>query len=641
MAFNLISFAVYTFLIYKTNCELKFEDDTNTGLYKCVNRVIEQVFTDDETLLVLPSANGSYVYPNTISNPRLIFSVLPLKHKLPFKMGIVLHVDATEKIHKRIKSMLDSSLVRFNLNANVKWIIITSNKHIRDYFLELWKETIIYFVVLLYDFNNILFQTFTGDPQAIPNNCGKSLNSINEQNCDLETIIEFPKVLRKYSNCTFTYFTYNQLKSDTQFGYVVSYFLMNLISNYLNSSFIHSRSVGPGHYTVIVFFLRYMLNTPTTPIFYTSKAEWVVPNPKKIPLIEVIKVMFDKTVWIVILCSFFIIAIVWQIIVKYNNGQSDFTLLLLRVWEATIYGSVNSALVFWNIRFLIICYIVYCVHIQAVFNSKIVEILTTPQYERGIRTVEELSESNIRIFVNNSTKRYLFHPEDLNDNPRLQKIYKLLHGIEPDEFVEVFFNCIKNGDCVAFISREEEYLNNTFFEIAPTIQDNSVSAALDYVWGFLPRSYIFLTLNKIVYILIENGIVDDFVKNKMDARKFKIDSSHKGEAVALTIDHIYIIFMFWSAAKVTVSSTEVEAVPKAVSGNRNPELQTFLNILEMRIGPKKMKLFKTTTDQWIEPKEDTSLYEFWRNVKNEIISEDSVTPRIARSNAASNGVESS
>ncbi|KAF5279577.1 hypothetical protein FQR65_LT15374 [Abscondita terminalis] len=474
MAFNFIIFAIYTFVISKVNCELKLEDDTNTGLDKCVNRVIENVFTDDDTLLFLPSVNGNYVYPNTISNPALVFSVLP-KHDISyFKIGIVLHIDATENINKRIHSILYTNFVLVNLKSNVKLIIITSNEHVEDFFLKLWDEGVLHFVVLLYDFNGTL-QLFTSDPQAIPNICGRYVNFINKQNCDSNIIIEFPEVLRKYSNCTFTYVTYDQFNSDMQLGYAVSNFLMNQTCDYLNSNFISPRKFAKDNFRVFSYFLRYLDDAPTTPIFYTSKAVWVVPNPKRIPLIEVIKVMFDKTVWIVVLCSFFIIAIVWQIIVKYNNGKSDFTLLLLRVWEATIYGCVNISLTFWETRFLIICYIVYCVHIQAVFNSKIIEILTTPQYERGIRTLEELCESDIRIVINNSTKKHLFHPEDLNDDPRYQKIFKSLRGIEPDEFVDVFFNCIKNSECAAFISGEEDYLNNTLLEAGPTIEDNTVT----------------------------------------------------------------------------------------------------------------------------------------------------------------------
>ncbi|KAF5294619.1 hypothetical protein FQR65_LT19967 [Abscondita terminalis] len=421
-------------------------------------------------------------------------------NRMYIKIGIVLHVDATENIEEKVDFLLQINFIYLNLKANVKWIIITSDEYIGDYFLKLWEEGVLHFVVLHYDLNrnDSYFRIFTSDPQVNSNNCGNDLNFINEQNCDSEMIIDFPKVLRKHHNCTLNYFTFDKFVSEIQIGYAASNFLMNLTVDYLNSKVRYCETNSDLEpFMVVGFFQRFMFHLPSTPVFCSMKSVWVVPQPKRIPLIEVIKVMFQKTVWVAILCSLFIITIVWWLIVKCKNKSNN-------------------------------------------------EILTVPQYERAISSVEELSNSNLRIVINNSTKGYVFVQNDIQNDSRYKKLYQLVQGIEADEFVEEFFSCIKIGECASFLLGSEDYLNNTFLEVGSTVEDNSVTGAFDYVWGFLPKSYVFLTVNKIVYILIESGIIDRFII-KIKSRKYRRNLPDSDEPIPLNVDHTYVIFIFLGA----------------------------------------------------------------------------------------------
>ncbi|KAF5286794.1 hypothetical protein FQR65_LT02212 [Abscondita terminalis] len=556
MSCTLSLLLICTFVISNVNCGWKFDDYNTNDLHKCLNRVIKHVFTEDETLLILSLT--SFNYSNGVTNPHILFSTeefCSFKPFIYFKMGIVLHTNGTENIKENLHYLLKTKLINRNLNANVKWIIVTPRQSIRNYFIEFWNNGINNLVVLQYDLMNgdSSLQLYMSDPQAVPNNCGKDFNLLSKQSCYSKIIIEFPQILRKYTNCTFTYVSVSKFNDNSQVGYVVSDFVMNQITNHLNSNFDNIVKNDETQLMVGAHFLRYMDFKASSTIFYCAKAIWAVPKPKRIPLVFVVKIMFKKSVWVLIALSFFLTAIVWWLFLKYKNvnNECDFTLILLNVWETTLFGSVNRLPVLWILRLLILSYALYCIHTQAIFNSKIVEILTIPQYEHGIQNVDELAESNLKIVISRLTMESVFEIiYEFDTNHRYQKIYQLMHPIKDDHIFKVFFDCISKDQCAAFFIGSESYLNKTIFEISHIIEDNSVIGSMAYSFGTLRHNYLSLTFNKIVYNLVESGIIDHFV---MSIKKFEIVSLVEEEPLPLTVDQLYIIFIFWAGLFTTLS----------------------------------------------------------------------------------------
>ncbi|KAF5290418.1 hypothetical protein FQR65_LT11595 [Abscondita terminalis] len=555
MGFSLTLLCVCVLITSAVNCSLMYRDDTNRDEYQCINRVIGNVFVKEETLLIIHSTNSNYVFPNTISNSRLLISIEELrsfKSYIYFRMGIIIYMDTITNVRNSIHMITSKQLIESNLNANVKWIIVTPFPNIAEYFLTLWKVGVINAVVLLnnYKKNNTYAMLYTSDPQDIVNNCGEAFNSVNEQTCDLDVHIQFPKPLRKYTNCVLKYYKTYEYQSDALVS-VVTNFLTDSITQHLNSTYEQTGTDFQNANFVRAQYLRYV-TTSTTPstVFFSPKIIWAVPKPKLIPLINVIKVIFKKTVWVVMALSFLLVSIVWWLIIKYVSkcidDRCDFTLVLLNVWESTILGCANRVPVTWSLRFVFISYIVYSIHIQAIINSKIVEILTIPQYEPAIRNLEELSESNLQIIIIKDFKEYLFDDNRNESNRNLNKIYTLLHAIKFDEVAEIFFDCITKKLCAAIFMGEEPFLNKTFFEILDVIEDNSLTGNIDYVLHMDYYYYMYLTLNKIVYILVESGIIDQFVRKQILERDSTV-SFKSEDPIPLSVENVYIIFIFWSA----------------------------------------------------------------------------------------------
>ncbi|KAF5290419.1 hypothetical protein FQR65_LT11596 [Abscondita terminalis] len=417
-----------------------------------------------------------------------------------------------------------------------------------EYFLKLWRVGVINFVVLLSNKNNSYARLYNGDPQDILNNCGEALNTVTEQFCDSDISFQFPKHRRKYINCAIKYYGFYEYQTDTQLGYVVTTFVKNLVTQHLNSS--HNKADLEYKHFVHFDFLRYVVPSNPSTVFFSPKVMWAVPKPKLIPLIKVIKIIFKKTVWALMIFSFLLVSIIWWLIAKYVSkcidDQCDFILVLLNVWESTIMGCANRVPVIWSLRFIFISYIVYSIHIQAIINSKVVELLTIPQYEPGIRNLEELSESNLQIIVLKQIKVTMFDYKRIESNRSLDKIHTLLRVIEFNKVAETFFDCVTKNLCAAVFTGDEPFLNKTFFEISDVIEDNSLTGNIDYVLHIDCLNYIYLTLNKVIYTLVESGIIDRFVREKMSERNGKI-SSETPDPVPLAVDNVYIIFIFWGA----------------------------------------------------------------------------------------------
>ncbi|KAF5284888.1 hypothetical protein FQR65_LT13380 [Abscondita terminalis] len=520
-------------------------EDENNELHDCVSRVTENVFNEGETLLVLTSAGGNNFFSNTIRNTRLIFTKEELYNtnvSLRFQMGIVLHMDATENSNS-LDLIWTSKLVELNINAIMKWVIITPNPYIEGYFLELWEREVIYLVVLVYNSNGFL-RLFTADPQAISNKCGTALNFINNHTCNSKIAEEFPKPLRKYTNCTFNIFTFADIEDNKYVVSTVNNFLLKQINNHLNSNYLYYfGQFDEVRLVVLSSFLRYVDDGfHGRTIFYSTKATWAVPKPKQIPLIEVIGVIFKISVWTAIVCSFVMTAIFWWLIVKYAEDKCSFFMILLNTWGLTLFGCVNKVPKFWASRIVVIAYIICFIHIQAVFNSKIVEVVTLPQYERGIRNLEDLSKSNLQIIVHPVVKELVFSRSNIDKDDRYNKIHQLLSDLKTDECIEkLIINCITESKCAAFFSGEEQYLKDDILQISNIIKDNSVTGNFDSVFKYLSGSYIALTWDKIVETLVESGIVDDFVKS-LEIDKFKFVSTDR--RTPLAVDNLYAFFIF-------------------------------------------------------------------------------------------------
>ncbi|KAF5285376.1 hypothetical protein FQR65_LT13266 [Abscondita terminalis] len=540
----------FLYLKMGSNNALKIEEESNRELDQCVHRVIETLFEEEDSLAILSSENDGYdLY--TITNIRLAMYLdndfFDSKF-LYLKMGFVFYANDLEDVTRKIDISITLLRHHRNSNSNIKFFIITACQDISNFFLKFWKHQIMHVVVLVYSLNknNSSLQLYTANPQATPNNCGESVNLVEEQNCKSEITFKFPRVMKKLTNCTFVVFAEYQITHKKQQGYVKAQYFIKLIASHLNSKVKHldysvwNRPEPNSNFVVRITFWRYAFTDRTSPVIYSEPVFWLVPKPKKMAPLKVVTVIFQKVLWCSILLSFLITTFTWWLISKSFDCKYGFTFILLNIWGATLFGSVNTFPSFRPLRFLLISYVIYCIHIQTLFTSKMLESLTIPMYERGIRNLEDLAKSNLSIIASDIHDYAVFPRERVNDTNLVGQISRLLKFVgEGVEVGDRFLGCVKNNECAAFFIGEEDFLNATYFEVSHSIRDNSVTGNFEYLFAVPNFSYVTEIIEKFTYILFESGVSNNFGKN------LEIDKSKtEREPIVLKLEHVYIVFIF-------------------------------------------------------------------------------------------------
>ncbi|KAF5308526.1 hypothetical protein FQR65_LT06191 [Abscondita terminalis] len=358
-------------------------------------------------------------------------------------------------------------------------------------------------------------------------------------------LLKFPKVLRKYPDCTFAVVSMYPMGQEPQNDQSIARRIMYEITRYLNSNL----TFGFGKLNTFVIGmmpLTFSFNLQTSVIFFNARPLWAVPKPKIIPPIKKLTLIFNKMVWALILVSFLIIVVTWWIIVKCNNHNQELSLIVLKIWETTLLGYMDKVPLQWALRFVFIGYVVYCIHIQAVVISKIVEILTVVEYEKGIQNLNDLSESNISILIPDVLKSMYFHElqTELEHRQIYIEIHRLMHQTETNVFIDKFFHCVVRHRCAAFFIGDEDYWNHTILEVSRVFEDASATGTINFVFVATRHKYTFSTLNTVINYLIESGITNYFIK-KLISPDFKMFSSNVDSGpTILTVDHVCIVFIF-------------------------------------------------------------------------------------------------
>ncbi|KAF5297966.1 hypothetical protein FQR65_LT09877 [Abscondita terminalis] len=415
---------------------------------------------------------------------------------------------------------------------------------------------------------------FTSDPQAPGNNCGLMLKEfLSFGDCFASTPIYLPKIFRKYTNCVVTYVSWTSRNVEKLKLFEVINFLLKTAVNKLNLSLKMINGMNTSYtYNMFTIFssLRKSLEHNTyTLTFFSDNMVWIVPFPARIPDMKVMQVVFKKIVWILILAASVFTSLIWWLITKVLNRNSNIIKTFLDVYSITLFGSVHRLDLISSLRCLFLAYVLYAIHIQTGFTSKLIEVLTIPQYEPTIKTITELSDSNHTIIILEGFHSYFFEHKEPNYilyNKIKQKL-KILNG---HEFGEKVTNLKTFRNKAALISSNElDVLTATFLTDFYTINEQTFVSNIDHVLVGHPSSYLIRTLDQLISQLVETGILDYFAKNV----KYEISIKRErvnDEPTKLSLQHLYVVFVFWGAGLVlSMTVMVIELVYRVFSNDES------------------------------------------------------------------------
>ncbi|KAK4882782.1 hypothetical protein RN001_006101 [Aquatica leii] len=511
----------------------------------CVRQTIKNIFDENDNLLFLFDDADSFIFPDYVDNPSMINGDMEKTSKIlnisiGHKQNFIIYTENYESMDSMLIKLFRTKLGFNNTVPTRKMLVVIPNISEDDLvkmFYRLWKYEISKVVVLTYDLNITGSATLmTGDPLVEPNQCGRSVKLIVTHGCSDVKVITFPKVLQKYNNCNITYLSCTNERDcseDSGKSPIIGMKIVAIIVDFFNMTLNMKYDNNP-----TMRLDQYVLR-----LTEMNQCRYVVPDPKRIPAIETLKLVFKRAVWLLILLTFILISFSWWLIEKFKHldNKPDLVLYFLEVYSMTITASTSTLRLFWSFRYLFITYVFYSIHIQAVFTGKLVTLLTVPQYEKPIRSLEELANSNYLILI---PKTFLNLLNFTDANSIYKTIKTKLISYSDKEVLNILQNKNMSNNYTIFIDEEtiEEYTRTKNISYNYFI-DDSYSGGMKLAFATRAGSTTTISFNEVITRLTESGIINKF-NNDFDYTN-KNRSMLIAENKVLDIDDLHPAFVFW------------------------------------------------------------------------------------------------
>ncbi|KAF5279448.1 hypothetical protein FQA39_LY05558 [Lamprigera yunnana] len=270
---------------------------------------------------------------------------------------------------------------------------------------------------------------------------------------------------------------------------------------------------------------------------------WTIPSLKELNSLEVFKLIFKWTTWIMIFLTFIVTSIVWWAV-----STGTFASSTLNVYSVTLTGAIHKVPECFSIRCLFLTYVIYAIHLQTGFSCNLVQLLTVPQYS-VIKSVEELANSNLPILISRNDVPIIFSGS-LDGNKVLEKIRKNVVILPNSKWIEAMRNpqIVENSSIMTS-------MNNVFMMIKTLERKVHVLVDETFIknefitFKTVPGSQTGVDMDKVIGVLIETGLINHkekvFKRMTKDFHDMYEKREELTENVILTMQHVYPIFLFW------------------------------------------------------------------------------------------------
>ncbi|KAF5295394.1 hypothetical protein FQA39_LY13055 [Lamprigera yunnana] len=184
------------------------------------------------------------------------------------------------------------------------------------------------------------------------------------------------------------------------------------------------------------------------------------------------------------------------------------------------------------------------------FTSSLIRILTIPQYEPTIKTLDELANSDLSIITHNITFNTILNIES---NTTLSK--KIKNKVVLSNYNEIV-KIIEDERGLQKVAIPTEGYNlemfiRTYQRNLQHFLDESFLGQTNYIF-ISKETYIMPSLNEIIKILLESGLLQHHQNQYKNVLRNYTDIIEKENTapsgnVVLSLDHLYPIFVFWGA----------------------------------------------------------------------------------------------
>lgn len=181
-------------------------------------------------------------------------------------------------------------------------------------------------------------------------------------------------------------------------------------------------------------------------------------------------------------------------------------------------------------------YLIYCLHINAIFTGKLSGVLTAPNYEPRLKTLEDLADSSIVPVI----RRYSLQRFRLSQTKTARRLLQKTkeYQVSDSAFYDSEYVKINGSIAMAQFKDLFNFVASRKY-IVDTIDDNNYIWTIQGCFVFRRGIPILLTMNQVIRGIREGGLVRKWVSDEVKI-SFRPDSP---KTVILTIEHLQGAFL--------------------------------------------------------------------------------------------------
>lgn len=171
-----------------------------------------------------------------------------------------------------------------------------------------------------------------------------------------------------------------------------------------------------------------------------AKGYWWVPVAQKNPVWQNIIFVFNKYLWLTIICTVFATSFIWWTFESYfDKKKTEFSYFVINTW-AILMIIPNKMPKHWVLKVCYYIWVVSCLILTTLYTSQLISVLTKAFYAHQITTVDEILASGMK---------FGFHPgfSSLYNDSLPRERYILQHYVQ----------CSAHNDCINRTAHQRDF----------------------------------------------------------------------------------------------------------------------------------------------------------------------------------------
>lgn len=538
---------------------------------ECLKITIRHLFPQNCSLVFLIGNYNAVMTSDVSKNPYIYFYLHEnfIKIYQFHQKHFIFFVDSISEIQLAVHKMKNIHIWHSGISSYGKFLIFLSTERINvpNIFEQLWELDMTQIVLVIYEMDTKVFTIASSSRYFEQNQCGKKAKKILYTPCTDILYSKFYPIPNKLSYCSlkvlamdrlFNYpFIYKNSENITT-GLLIRplHFIQDILNLSLvflsdndigiQKKFIETQSSNLFNQLLDNRTVDVLCATPArnlkeydyychTDIYFHDNYIWVAPKPGKMSNIKILATIYQAKTWIILSCVFILVTCVWSLRGSLKRGKLTAIDNFFDIIKITLGQPISKTDLFLGRRHLIIFYLIYSCEINWHFQCKLNSILTSPIYEKGLKSVEELINSKLTPWVLDNIREGLLFTNTSLSNDLYRKSQLRPHGIQETEALAFL---IKNRNISTHILM-------VYLSTLPTYKDQVDLLGSDFL-TILESSYatrlgnpIRHKMNKAIGKILSGGFDKKFV---LDVQKVNFVKT-VDDKVMLTLGHTQGAFL--------------------------------------------------------------------------------------------------